>query len=63
MSEPILSFALAEPTPGTIIAHTPDCPEVRAQAARGLPVATLYDCKAPLPDEYARHTCLPAKAT
>ena len=40
-----------------LIAHRPDCPDVRAQADRGEPVATMLGCEAPLPPEIEWHDC------
>lgn len=43
---------------GEVLAHRPDCPDARSQAALGEPVVTLLDCSKPLPREMKRHSCL-----
>jgi hypothetical protein len=51
-------YALAADEQGKIIVHRADCPDVRAQAAAGDPVATFLGCERPLPDDLTRHDCL-----
>ncbi len=47
-----------EMTTGEIVAHTADCPAVRALAANGVEVATLLGCTTPLPAGTKLHACL-----
>jgi hypothetical protein len=47
-----------EASTGAMVAHKPDCPEVRALADRGEMVMTMLGCKDELPPSIARHTCL-----
>jgi len=57
----VRSFTLApDPAGGTtLVAHRPDCPDVRAQAAAGEPVCTLMDCLVPMTrDQVPFHSCL-----
>jgi hypothetical protein len=39
-------IALIEGDDGQVVIHAADCPYVRAGAAAGVPVATLFGCKA-----------------
>lgn len=50
-------YSLEEST-GVVRAHRPDCPQVRALAALGEPVATLLGCASRLPADIATHACL-----
>jgi hypothetical protein len=54
-------FALAEDEKsGQVIIHRADCPTVRAQAARGRPVITLFGAKK-LPHYLEVHSCMREK--
>ena len=55
-------IALAEGSDGNVVVHRADCPDVRAQADRGDPVATLLGIQE-MPDDIERHTCLKEKET
>jgi hypothetical protein len=45
-----------------IVAHRPDCPVVTVARELGLPLATLFGCRAlPSPDTAERHDCLEAR--
>jgi hypothetical protein len=44
---------------GALVLHRADCPEVRAQAAAGDPVATLLGCASIPDDAMLRCHCLP----
>lgn len=52
-----LDYSL-EASTGHVVAHRPDCPDVRALADTGEPVATLLDCAVPLAPDVTRHGCL-----
>jgi hypothetical protein len=54
-------YSLEESTPGVVLAHIPNCPVVRALADNGEPVASLFGCQEPLPDDIPRHSCLEGK--
>jgi hypothetical protein len=51
-------FSLEEASTGAMVAHLPDCPQVRALADRGEMVLTMLDCQKDLPAWVARHECL-----
>jgi hypothetical protein len=58
MNEP-RDYALGtDEATGEVVAHTKDCPEVRDQARRGLPVITMLDCRGGLPKDVKLHSCL-----
>lgn len=44
--------------PEELIAHRPDCPLVRGQAAAGAFVTTLLGCEGELPKDLKVHSCL-----
>ena len=44
---------------GLIVAHKPDCLEMRRLASEGRPVLHLFQTKKPLGDAYKRHSCCP----
>jgi hypothetical protein len=48
---------------GEVLAHKADCPVVRDQARRGLPVITMLDCTGGLPSDVKLHSCLDNQET
>ena len=54
-----LDLALAPSDDGkTLVLHRADCPDVRKQAADGVPVLTMYDCERAPKDDIIKHSCL-----
>lgn len=53
-----LDLALAEGPDGRPMLHAADCPAVRAAAAQGKFVATLFGCVGEPPGDIERHSCL-----
>ncbi len=57
-----MDIALAEGPDGKMLVHRVDCPLVRAMAARGEMVATLFGIQGALPDDLEKHSCLKEKS-
>ena len=57
-----LDIALTAGEDNQVLVHRPDCPDVRRARARGEPIATLFDCKGPLPLNARRHSCMEEKS-
>ena len=51
-------YAIAGSSPDQFVVHAATCPDVRSQAAMGVPVLTMFDCEGQLPDDLPRHECL-----
>jgi len=52
-------YAVAQGPDGRLVLHTALCPIVRAQASRGVPVMTLFQCEAsPSEMDAQQHDCL-----
>jgi len=54
-------IALVEEPLGQITVHQANCPQARAAAARGAPVATLMGIQGEAPTDLPWHDCMGAK--